>query len=278
MGARLHRSRHEVWRQDHGADRRRPGVRPEPDEDRQGRGEREGCQGRLRAKLPAGDRRVLRHGPGDPRRSGRYGVRLLLSAGLGGPAAGDQRDRHRRQREAVRRRHGRPAVRGRDGIDGLAAQRRGELQLLAAREVDGVRRHQRVLRQISEACRRGEGRSAGLLPRALRLRDGPDGRAGGQLRQVARPEEDGRLPAQQRDGDDRRADRLRTGRRAQGIRDADGAVPWRRRQERRAVPQPGQADHPVPRAALNAARRCSRWSCFSTPSCWASWSAASTPR
>ena len=46
--------------------------------------------------------------------------------------------------------------------------------------------------------------------------------------------------------DHRRPDRVFGGRRAQGNRDAAGAVPRRRGQEHRAVPQLGQAGDPVP--------------------------------
>ena len=55
-----------------------------------------------------------------------------------------------------------------------------------------------------------------------------------------------KISARERAQDHRRSDRVFGGRRAQGNRDAAGAVPRRRGQEHRAVPQPGQAGDPVP--------------------------------
>ena len=68
--------------------------------------------------------------------------------------------------------------------------------------------------------------------------DGPDDRGGGQRHQVARPEGAREVSARERAQDHRRADRVRGGRRAQGNRDAAGAVPRRQRQGHRTVPQP----------------------------------------
>ncbi len=90
---------------------------------------------------------------------------------------------------------------------------------------------------LHEACRGSQGRSARLLSGAVRLRHGSTRRAGHQGDGVARPEGHRKIPARERDQDHRRSDRVFGGRRAQGNRDADGAVPRRRGQEHRAVPQ-----------------------------------------
>ena len=55
-----------------------------------------------------------------------------------------------------------------------------------------------------------------------------------------------KISARERAQDHRRPDRVFGGRRVEGNRDAAGAVPRRRGQEHRAVPQPGQAGDPVP--------------------------------
>ena len=66
---------------------------------------------RLRAELSAEHGRVLVDDPRAPRGQARHGVRRVLSARFGRHRARGERDRRRRQRQDLRRRHGRPAVR-----------------------------------------------------------------------------------------------------------------------------------------------------------------------
>ena len=66
---------------------------------------------------------------------------------------------------------------------GLAAERRRQLQQLAAGAEHVLRGHQGVLRQVYAARHRSQGRSARLLPGAVRLCEGPDARGRGQRHQ-----------------------------------------------------------------------------------------------
>jgi hypothetical protein len=105
---------------------------------------------------------VARH-PGD--QSG-CGAGRVLSArfcrhGACGDGSGPQ--------DAVRRRHGRPAVRRADGTIGREAQRRGELPLLCAEREDELPGHRAIPQQIPGAGQGRRRRSARLLPASVRL-------------------------------------------------------------------------------------------------------------
>ena len=203
-------------RQEHGAARGGPGVRPEPRADRAGCRQAAQPPRRLRPVLSAEHGGIRLHHPRAQGRQARHRLCRVLSAGLGRHSACRERDRDRRRRQDFRRRHGRPAVRGRDVQSGLAAQRRRQLQHLAAGTEHVFRRHQGVFRDLHQARRRGQGRSARLLSGAVRLCDGPDDRGGGQRHQVARPEGHRQISARERAQDHRRADRVFGGWRAQG--------------------------------------------------------------
>ena len=82
-------------RKDHRDPRRRPGVRPEPGQRRQGDRQEQGPEDGLRAELPADDGRLLLHDPRHPRRQTRPGVRHVLSERLGRDRARGERDRRR---------------------------------------------------------------------------------------------------------------------------------------------------------------------------------------
>ncbi len=120
---------------------------------------------------------------------------------------------------------------------GFAAQRRRQLQFMAPREEHVFRRNQGVLREVHQARRRGEGRSARLLPGAVRLCQRPAGRGSHQRDEIARSKGTCQISAREHAQDHRRSDRVLRRRRAQGNRGAAGAVPRCRRQEHRAVPQ-----------------------------------------
>ena len=182
-------ARPEGRRQDHGAALGRPGVRPEPGDDRARRRQRSStstsCSTRsyppstaefssiVRA-LSAAKPDIVFVASYPPDSAGI--LRAVNEIGIGdnvkifgGAMVGLQ------------------FARG-HGEHGIAAQRRRQLQHVAARTEHVLRRHQGVLREIHQARRRGEGRSARLLSRALWLCHGPDDRAGGQRDQIARPE------------------------------------------------------------------------------------------
>ena len=163
----------------------------------------------------------------------------VVSAGFRRHPARGQRDRRRRQREDLRRRHGRPAVRRGDGEHGLAAQRRRQLQHLAARD-----------RACTSMARRRSSTpmpSARSRPRSIRSATTSRriGYAMGQMIEQAAnatksldQKSHRQTSAQERAQDHRRADQLRARRRVEGDGDAAGAVPRRQGQEHRAVPQP----------------------------------------
>ena len=129
----------------------------------------------------------------------------------------------------------------RDGEHGLAAQRRRQLQHLAAGKEHVLSTAPRRSSTPTRSAPCSQGRSARLLSGAVRLRHRARlieqaVKATRSLDQKAH----GEIPARERGQDHRRADRVCRGRRAQGNRDADGAVPRHRGQEHRAVPQPGK--------------------------------------
>ena len=109
-----------------------------------------------------------------------------------------------------------------------------------------LRRDQGVLRELYQARRRSQGRSARLLSGAVRLRQRSAVeqaiKAVGSLDQKAHRKISAREHAQ----DHRRSDRVLGGRRAQGNRGAASPVPRRRGQEHGAVPHLGQTGDPVP--------------------------------
>ena len=97
-----------------------------------------------------------------------------------------------------------------DGEHGFAAQRRRQLQHLAAGAEHVLRRHQGVFRDLLEARGRSQGRSARLLHLApYGYAMGQLHRAGGQCDEVARPEGHRQISARARVQDHRRADRIR---------------------------------------------------------------------
>ena len=126
--------------QDGGIPQRRPGVRAEPGRGRERDRAQARTEDRLRAELPADHGGFLLDHPGDPRRQARHRVRHVLPERLGGHRALGERDRRGRVGEAVRRRHGRPAVRLDHGVARLQAERHRELQHLRAGEEHGVPR------------------------------------------------------------------------------------------------------------------------------------------
>ena len=238
LGGLVPRSGAEGRRQEHGAARGGPGIRPEPRADRARCRQAAQHARRVRPVLSAEHGGILLHHPRAQGRQARHRLCRVLSAGLGRHPARRERDRDRRRRQDFRRRHGRPAVRRRDVESGFAAQRRRQLQHLAAGTEHVFRRHQGVFRDLHQARRRGQGRSARLLSGAVRLCDGPDDRGGGRRDQVARPEGHRQISARERAQDHRRADRVFGGWRAQGNGDAAGAVPGREGQGHRTVPAP----------------------------------------
>ena len=137
-----------------------PGIRPEPRADRQGCRQEAQHPDRLRSDLSAEHGGILVHHPRAQGRQARHRLCRVLSAGFGRHPARRERDRDRRRRQDFRRRHGRPAVRRRDVESGFAAQRRRQLQYLAAGTEHVFRRHQGVFRRSTP--------SAPSRPRSIR--------------------------------------------------------------------------------------------------------------
>ena len=75
---------------------------------------------RLQPELPADDGRLLVDDPRHPRGAARHRVRDVVPERLGGDRARGERDRRRRLGQALRRRHGGPAVHAGHGIARLA--------------------------------------------------------------------------------------------------------------------------------------------------------------
>ena len=96
--------------------RRRPGVRAEPGERRERARQESRPADRLRAELSADHGGLLLDDPRHPRGQARHGVRGVLSERLGRDRARGERDRRRRLGQALRRRHGRPAVHADHGV------------------------------------------------------------------------------------------------------------------------------------------------------------------
>ena len=230
--------------------------------------------------------------PRDPGDQPGCRVRRLLPAGFRGHGA--RRERARPQDQAVRRRHGRPAVRDPADQPRADAERHRQLRLLGARADARLPRHPGVPGQVSGA-RRGPGRRpARPLPAAVRLRlhagAGRCGRGGGLARsggaRRAHPRDDLRHGG--------RPGQVRPERRVGDLARADGAVPEHRERRSRAVQagrqagraaargvEVGRADVPLHRCQesstrpAGAARDERRWSCSSTRSSRACCSAAS---
>ena len=128
---------------------------------------------------PPSDDRLHADRAGDRRGQCRCRVQRLLSAGRGRHGARRQRDRP--QGEDVRRRPGRAAVRLDQAAARIPAQRHHHLRFLGAGADPEVSRRRRVLEEIPGQGGQRRGRSARLLPAALRLRQ-PAGHGGGGRR------------------------------------------------------------------------------------------------
>ncbi len=99
-----------------------------------------------------------------------------------------------------------------ENLGWFAAQRRRQLQHVAAGTEHVLRGHQGILRRLYATRQGSEGRSARLLSGAVRLRLGATRRAGHQGRGVTRPESYRKISARQRTQDHRWSDRVLGGR------------------------------------------------------------------
>ncbi len=226
-------------REDDRFHRRRPGIRAEPRQRREGDREDARLENRLRAELSANDRGLLLDDPRDTRCQAGHGVRdvypndsVAIVRAVNEIGVGDSVKLFG---------GGMVGLQFTPIMESLGSLLNGIINYTCyvpekTMESPGIKDFLDALLQRQPRSRPARRSSA-----AFQLRHRADPGAGGRRDQEPRSQGAGGLPAQERVQDDRGTDQLGGRRRALEARRADDPVPRRRRQERRPVPAGGQA-------------------------------------